>query len=79
MDKKWHIIIHYYLAIQINENHDFAGKWMELEVIIFTGISHIQECFLSITEPILKIKDMTVEWGLFGKMKATDVRGDEYD
>jgi hypothetical protein len=42
----------YYLAIKKNGIMSFAGKWMELEIIILSKISQAQKdkyCMLSVT------------------------------
>jgi hypothetical protein len=55
LKKIWHIYItEYYLAIKKNEIMLFAGKWMELEVIMLSEISQTYKdkycMFLSYTE-----------------------------
>jgi hypothetical protein len=33
----------YYSAIKKNENASFAGKWIELENVILSKVSHVQK------------------------------------
>jgi hypothetical protein len=60
-----------YLAIKKKEIMSFAGKWMDLKIIMLSQISqshkikcHVFSLFCEIY--ILKKRDMKVEGGVFG-------------
>jgi hypothetical protein len=56
----------YYLLVKKNKIMLFAGKWMELEILVLSKISQIQKdntCFLSYSEPRFFFKGMKEEEG----------------
>jgi hypothetical protein len=58
IQKMWNIYtMEYYLAIKKNETMLFAGKWIELEIIILSKVSQTQDkgrCLPSYVEIRLK-------------------------
>jgi hypothetical protein len=56
MDKVWYVYtIEYYLAIKKNEIMPFAGRWVELEIIILRKISQAQKAKYHVFSLICRI------------------------
>lgn len=71
----WYIYNEFYLVIRKNEIMSVIIKWMELEIIMLSKISHIRTntvCFLSQEESQYFFKGMSVEGEPFGKSKGAE-------
>jgi hypothetical protein len=82
MKKMWYIYtIEYYSVIKKNEIMLFQGRWMELEIIMLSKISHIQKVkdhmFSPYVKPRERSKDMKVEGGLLRTRRKGMGRGRE--
>jgi hypothetical protein len=79
MDKENLVYIHNEVLFNIKKNKImlFAGKWMELEIIMLSKISQTQKDkyhICSHTQNLNFLEDMKVEAIIFGKRKGTSRR-----
>jgi hypothetical protein len=71
----WYVYtMEYYSAVKKNEIMFFAGKWMELQIIVLSEVSQAQKdegCVFSLMCGIWRNRIMKTEGELFGEEEAS--------